>query len=228
MKTFFLHILVIFSGIGLALWLLSLLSVQTPGRTQAASTTRYVAKSGADTGACDASETPCASVQYAVDRANPGDAVLIAGGMYTDTSSRSAPPGFIYENPIISNAYITKSLTLRGGFTTTNWTVSHPATSTTILDARDADRVIFIYGVITVTIEGIDIRSAGNWNHIPGGGIFGYSATVTVSNSIIQNNEIPAAGSGIFLQNCNARLIANRIVNNEGYGCKLGGGPGGG
>ncbi len=48
--------------------------------------TRFVAGSGHDTGNCDDNHHPCRTLQYALGRVNPGDAVKLAAGTY-DMSS---------------------------------------------------------------------------------------------------------------------------------------------
>ena len=48
--------------------------------------TRFVAASGHDTGNCDDNHHPCRTLEYALSRVNPGDAVKLAAGTY-DLSS---------------------------------------------------------------------------------------------------------------------------------------------
>jgi choice-of-anchor B domain-containing protein len=48
--------------------------------------TRFVAGTGHDTGDCDNNHQPCRTLQYALSRVNPGDAVKLAAGTY-DMSS---------------------------------------------------------------------------------------------------------------------------------------------
>lgn len=57
---------------------------------------RYVATTGADTGTCSASATPCLTVQYAADQATSGDTVYTAAGSYPEM------------------VYVTKNLTFKG------------------------------------------------------------------------------------------------------------------
>lgn len=48
---------------------------------------RFVAPTGKDIGFCDSAVRPCASISYAVQKANKGDKVLVASGEYTISSS---------------------------------------------------------------------------------------------------------------------------------------------
>jgi threonine dehydrogenase-like Zn-dependent dehydrogenase len=74
----------------------------------------------------DDGTTVFATVQEAANAAGPGATVKVAGlcaGVDTFDS-------------LFQTLYITKSLTLRGGYTGTNWFVSDPVANPTTLDAR--------------------------------------------------------------------------------------------
>jgi hypothetical protein len=72
------------------LWLLG-----GPQLIQAAASTRYVATTGNDSSnGCTNNSNPCRTVQYAVDQAASGDAILVATGVYTGVHVRSRPPGY--------------------------------------------------------------------------------------------------------------------------------------
>ncbi|MFN2220651.1 MAG: hypothetical protein ACK2UA_18725, partial [Anaerolineae bacterium] len=81
-----------------------------------------VATTGEDTAECGTEEDPCRTVQYAVDQAQPGDEIRIAAGMYTEVNSRDGLSQLVY---------LTKTLTLRGGYTTANWTTPNPEANPT-------------------------------------------------------------------------------------------------
>jgi len=95
----------------------------------------------ADLTVCPAGPPACdyASVQAAVDGASPGDVIKVAAGTYTDIHQRAG---------ITQVVYISKTVTIRGGYTTTNWATSDPVANPTTLDARGLGRVLVISGTI--------------------------------------------------------------------------------
>ena len=72
------------------------------------------------------------TVQAAVDAAIGGDVVKVAGYC----------AGVEARDGVTQMVYINKSITLRGGYTITNWTVSDPVANPTTLDAQGQGRVI--------------------------------------------------------------------------------------
>ncbi len=156
------------------------------------------------------SASPCYDgVQSAVDAALPGDEIRVAAGTYTGVSTRA---GFT------QTVYLSKSITIRGGYTTTNWTLPDPAHQPATLDAQGQGRVLVISGSITVTIEGLHItggdREAGGASE-GGGGISVISATIVLSNNVIFGNKGPSGGCGVYMyESPNATLTDNVIDSN--------------
>ncbi len=134
--------------------------------------------------------TPCfSSVQAAVDAADaPDDVVKVAGGSYTDVNT---------DGGLSQAVFINKTVTVRGGYTTSNWSISNPIANPTILDAQGKGRVIYITGDISPTVEGLNITggSANGWGYI-GGGLYIISATATISNCTIYDNVASTNGNG--------------------------------
>ena len=77
-----------------------------------------------------ASGCPYTILQDAIDAAEPGDSIQIAAGTYSDMNSLGG---------LSQIAYITKSLTLRGGYSP-DFNTWDPATYITTLDATSAGR----------------------------------------------------------------------------------------
>jgi len=67
---------------GLAIALVAVMGVGTAGAVLPAPQTRLVTEGGADSGDCTV--LPCATIQYAVDKANPADTVDVAAGTYDE------------------------------------------------------------------------------------------------------------------------------------------------
>jgi hypothetical protein len=185
-----------------------------------------VATSGVDTPGCGAGGSPCRTVQYAANQALPGDEIRVAAGTYTGTNSYGGLSQLIY---------LTKSLTIRGGYTTTNWTTPDPETNLTTLDAEEDGRVLVISGTITVHVEGLRFEGGdattlggGPTDEDAGGGLYIVTATVTISNCLIFSNTGstvgPGYGGGLYVREVAIELAHNKIVSNTagtnvyGYG----------
>jgi hypothetical protein len=191
--------------------------------------TRYVARSGLDEGECLDREEPCLTVQYAVDTAVEGDVVKVAAGRYDGVQARAVPPGYV--NPPASGTitqvvYLSKTLSIQGGYTTTNWTEPAPDTYRTILDAQDGGRVLFIHGAISPTIEGLRI-TGGNANLLGGGtarhhggGVYVIDAAPTFSSTEVISNSAGdmGFGGGIYFSYCpDVTLTRSTIRDNTAW-----------
>ena len=181
-----------------------------------------VATTGSDTSGCGSQATPCRTVQYAVDQAQAGEEIRVAAGLYTGVQGRAAPGG--YPSPPASGVitqvvYISKTVTIRGGYTTAFTDPPDPETNQTTLDAQGGGRVIFICGSISPTVEGLRITggdAAGlggdPWGDA-GGGVYVISATATISNNRVFSNTA-RDGGGLSLYNSAATLNGNTVISN--------------
>jgi parallel beta-helix repeat protein len=185
---------------------------------------RYVATDGADSGDCSTPAGRCLTVQYAVDQAWEGDEVRVATGVYTGVQGRPAPAGYSGPSIITQVVHISKSITVRGGYTTTDWTTSNPISYPTTLDAEWQGRVLVISGTITTTVEGLRITrgdAAGLGGvreyYNLGGGVCVMTATAVLSGSWILNNRADYGG-GLGLMGSHAWVSANTFTSNTvGY-----------
>ena len=217
------------AGVVALLWLLG-----GPSVARADPGTLYVAPDGDDANTCDSEANRCQTIQRAVvDVASPGDVIKVAAGIYTDVHGLLAPPG--YPNPPASGIitqviYISKTITIQGGYTATNWTTPYPITQPTTLDAQGQGRVILIVGdpstspgqAISPTIEGLHITGGdatglggGMWwgPGDVGGGMHIISATATISNNWVFSNTA-YRGGGLFLSSDSATLSNNTVISN--------------
>jgi hypothetical protein len=216
-------------GLSLALLFGVLALVRPTPASGAAGTVHYVAPEGDCGGA-----SPCyASVPAAVEAAASGDEIRIAQGIYTPTVGTETT--FIH---------ITKSLTLAGGFTRTNWTQPDPETQPTVLDAATVAwetplrSVIYVEGDHEVILEdlwltrgdkmyggGLDVVEATiilnncyihNNRAFHGAGLHAYSATLTITNSTIYSNVASYRGGGGYLESSSLALYGSTLQANGG------------
>jgi uncharacterized repeat protein (TIGR01451 family) len=163
---------------------------------------------------CTDAPTPCfSSVQAAVDAAGSGDRVWIAQGEYAGASSRAG---------VSQVVYISKALTLRGGYST-DFSVRDPAGMPTVIDAQGKGRVIYATGQIDLTLDGLSITGGdaadmggGPWAENAGGGIYGISATLTLDNVRVFGNTAHVGG-GVYLVKGRAMLENNAIFGNTAW-----------
>ena len=170
--------------------------------------------------------TPCyAGVQAAVDAAGDGDEIRVAGGTYADLQRRGN---------ITEVVYISKTLTVQGGYAVNNWTTPDVTGNPTTLDAQFQGLVVVISGSISPTITGLRItRGYADWPHgvgaDRGGGVYVMTATALLSSNIIFNNYANYGG-GVYLGSSASTLSRNTITGNWGgaYGFNNSGILGGG
>lgn len=188
---------------------------------------RYVAPipTGTDIGNdCLNNATPCATIQHAVDLADPGDEIRVAAGTYTDVFTHVSV--LFSPSVITQTVYVSKSIIIRGGYTTTNWNISNPLSNLTVFDAQGMGRVIAIEAPaldrpISVTIEGLRITNGDATGQVGcggGGGIYGCAVTATLLNNYVFNNSSSGSGGGVVLfgssQGGLLTLVGNRITTN--------------
>jgi hypothetical protein len=204
----------------------------TPARADPAAptaTARYVATIGSDSGNdCTAQGSPCRTVQQAVEVASPGDVIKVAAGDYSGVRSYPAPPG-PYSPPsgVITQAvYISKTVVIQGGYTTTNWTSPDPDTNPTTLNAQGQGRVLYITSDISPTIAGLRITGGdgielrGAWEDA-GGCVYIAGASAVFSNSRIFDNSAEWGGGLYIASRSTVILLSSTVSTNtaeEGAG----------
>ncbi len=164
---------------------------------------------------------PYASIQDAVDTASDGDVIKVAAGTYTGMNVR--PRNDITSTGAVTQLiYISKTIIIQGGYTTTNWTMSDPTANPTTLDAEGQGRVLYITGDISPTVEGLRLTggsAAGLGGHQApfgdGGGVYIISATATIRNNWVFSN-IADFGGGLYLYGSAAMLNGNTVISNAG------------
>ena len=188
---------------------------------------RYVASSGNDAGNdCANSSAPCATVQHAVDVADSGDEIRVATGVYTDVQAR--PRDDVVATGVVTQVvYISKTVTIRGGYSSGDWGAPNPEANPTTLDAQGQGRVLYVTGSISPTIEGLHI-TGGNATGLggeplgtdTGGGAYVITATVSFSGNWVFSNTASSIttsntlGGGLYQSHGSAALYGNYVTSN--------------
>ena len=179
----------------------------------------------------EGSLTIYSTVQAAVDAADAGDTVKVAGYCR----------GVAARGGMSQTAYISKSLTLRGGYSEGNGFAGppDPAANPTILDALGAGRVVVVTGTVDVAVD--YLRLTGGHADF-GGGVWN-SGQLTLDRLTLDENTASAGdgngaaggsggggGGGIFntggLTVTDSTIARNRATGGDGSGFAQGGGGG--
>ncbi len=182
--------------------------------------------------------TDYATVQAAVDAGtDASDVVKVAGSC-----------GGIWERQSLRQTLmVTKTLTVRGGYTQTFAGPPDSMANPTTLNAAGGGRVIVLSGSITPVIEGLHVTGGdagglgGAGPDDGGGGIVVFTATATISNCWVHGNTAQVgggvllggtaslvnsrlyentaeAGAGVATGMCAPTIAGNRITHNEASG----------
>jgi hypothetical protein len=187
---------------------------------------RYVTTTGNDSGnGCANSAAPCRTVQHAVDRSNLNDEIRVATGIYTGVYARGGMTQVVY---------ISKTVTIRGGYNSA-FTTWNPDTNPTTLDAQGQGRVVSIIGInANATLDGFIITggdATGVKTSCPtyggpsdgcGGGILIHMAGPVIANNVVTGNLSGfstgpnyTSGGGICLfYGVGSVITGNLIINN--------------
>ena len=120
------------------------------------------------------------------------------------------------ENGDVQTIYISKSLTIRGGYTTTNWSTSNPVANPTLLDALNAGRVAYISGTDTITLENLSLvngDAAFSGDLDKGGAIYHNGDNLVLQVMRIQDSEADYGG-GLYIVNGQASFNGGGIEKN--------------
>ncbi len=138
------------------------------------------------------------ALRDAVAAAGPGDVVRVAGVCAGVSGAQVVAIG--------------QPLTLRGGYTTTDWTTSDPQSHPTIVDAQQAGRGI--YATQPVTLENLIVQN-GRWtgSFQSGGGVAAEGAAV-ISNTIVRWSEATNGSGGGLYVGGPATVTAGALLSN--------------
>lgn len=169
----------------------------------------YVA-SGADCGTAQ----PCyGHPQDAVDDASDGDMIKVAAGTYTGVRPRMSGE-LTATVTVTQSVYVSKTVTIRGGYLASDWLSSQPETRRAVLDAAGQGRVIYVTGRADPTFEGIEITGGAALGG-EGGGVLVVRAKGTFSACHVYGNSAHRGGGLHIDDHSDVRLIANVISDNS-------------
>jgi parallel beta-helix repeat protein len=162
------------------------------------------------------------SIQAAVDAAGDGDLIKVAEGIYTGVNVR--PRHDIATTGVVTQmVYISKTVTIQGGYTTTNWTTPYPVTQPVTLDAQGQGRVLYITGNISPTVEALHITDGrtpeieGVIDEDSGGGLYVITAAVTLHNNEVYSNTAFYGGGGLYAANSHLVLRSNTFISSGAF-----------
>lgn len=151
------------------------------------------------------SSTDASALQNAVDAASAGGTVKVAGTC----------AGVQVRANITQTVYISKTLTLAGGYTTTNWITAFPITQPTTLDAQGTGRVVFATASAPLALRDLIVQngySTGN-----GGGAY-FSSSTMVTGTTFTLNTATAIGGGAYFVYTNSVTATTFTSNTAQYG----------
>jgi uncharacterized repeat protein (TIGR01451 family) len=157
------------------------------------------------------------TVQAAVDASvSASDVVQVAGTCR----------GVEKKGSVSQVVYITKTLTIRGGYSL-DFSAWVPEAYPTLLDAQAGGPVIRIRGqplaYITTTLEGLRLTNGSSSN---GGGIEGQYAHAIISDCHVYNSVGKGAGGGFYCSSCAGSVLSGNLIysNTAESGTAAGGG----
>jgi hypothetical protein len=189
---------------------------------------------------------PFKSIQKAVNTANSGDTIQVAGGVYTYNAAQDQTSQFFGFSSVVFIP--NKSLTIIGGFDG-GFTASNPGTTTTVIDAQGLRRGVVVTAITGMTaglnLQNVTIQnglataiSARNSTLAGGGGLLAELSSLSVTNVILTNNTAQGgnsasgqagagAGGGIGVFSALGTVSLNSIIFNTNI-ARGGQGPVGG
>jgi uncharacterized repeat protein (TIGR01451 family) len=167
-----------------------------------------------DDGATVFTSADASAVQAAIDAASPGVTVKIAGtcvGVQPRDYDLLGVAGTYSQT-----GYISKTLTVMGGFTTADWSSSDPVANPTVLDGDASGQVLVIDAPgLAVNVVSLSVTNGyAGPDPDEGAGITIYTATVTVSNTQVYGNHAVGEGGGLSTIDGVVQIVNSAFYDN--------------
>ncbi|MBI5583981.1 MAG: hypothetical protein HY892_09170 [Deltaproteobacteria bacterium] len=151
---------------------------------------------GQDTASCGEISQPCRSLQYAANKAETGDTLLVAAGTYTFNQVADVCSPVVGDTAVL--CFYNKGLSIIGGFSADNWVTSNPADNPTIIDGQGYRRGVLLKRA-DASLKGLIIKNGltrgasngtGYSTYAFGGGILADYGTLSLNNIRLINNQV--------------------------------------
>jgi putative cofactor-binding repeat protein len=160
----------------------------------------------------DGQPTVYDTVQAAVDAATESDLIKVSGYC----------PGTSTRGGLTQGVYVTKTVTIEGGYLPDFEDAPDPESYPTAIDALGGGRGMVISGTISPLVEGLRIAGGdalgqggiGEFgDRDGGGGVYIFASTATISNCAVYSNTAEG-GAGLAASFSNATIRGNDIYSN--------------
>ncbi|MCD4749719.1 MAG: hypothetical protein K8R59_10135, partial [Thermoanaerobaculales bacterium] len=196
---------------------------------------------GTDWDECGSEGDPCKNIQQAINLATHDDDILVAAGTYTFVEDLSQ---CTTGNTAVA-CLVNKRLAIRGGYSSSGWTIADPVANLTVIDGENTTRGVLVEegegGSGTLTMSGLTVTRClgpprdGQVNAF-GGGLSAIAPNpqklvVLLEDMVFSGNQVAGgdttsgaggfgAGGAISLRNTEAPSSLNNVIfnNNQALG----------
>lgn len=173
-----------------------------PGLANAAhAAVHYVAPNGVDSPDCTQPSLPCRHPQRAVLNSSNGDEIRIGGGTYVfDPSLDTCGPSPAALGAPAVVCVVNRQLTLRGGYSSADWSRPYVGGAATVIDGEDLRRALVVARTASptsLTVDGVTITRGRGVAHVAesppnafGGGMEAIQADIVLRNVHFEANTV--------------------------------------
>ncbi len=155
----------------------------------------YVTSSGNDTNDCVSPTTTCATINGAIAKAAPGDAILVSAETFTGTGG--------------ATVLVDKDISLSGGWDQ----LFSNRTGRTVVDGQTTRHVLEIADTTNVTIEYFIFQNG--YSNLAAGGIWNLGI-LTIDHCIVENNQGTDSSGGGITSTGTLTIQWSTVQNNSG------------